>query len=149
MQFIDRQNLPLHELFLSVDTLFEVQATRTVKRGTLEDAEFPENRIFSISEFLPVLKSLDATTQKAVFPEPRWFLGKNYYVTRVGISDLPAGEPVQHLLFGIEYDTDYYTGILLIPVAVELANNMMSQIEKADLFDLSSNETLPSSGESP
>jgi len=25
----------------------------------------------------------------------------------------------------------------------------MSQIEKADLFDLSSNETLPSSGESP
>ena len=67
----------------------------------------------------------------------------------MGISDLPAGEPVQHLLFGIEYDTDYYTGILLIPVAVELANNMMSQIEKVDLFDLSSNETLPSSGESP
>jgi len=67
----------------------------------------------------------------------------------VGISDLPAGESVQHLLFGIEYDTDYYTGILLIPVAVELANNMMSQIEKADLSDLSSNETLPSSGESP
>ena len=149
LQFIDRQNLPLHELFLSVDTLFEVQATRTVKRGTLEDAEFPENRIFPISEFLPVLKSLDATTQKAVFPEPRWFLGKNYYVTRVGISDLPAGEPVQHLLFGIEYDTDYYTGILLIPVAVELANNMMSQIEKADLSDSSSKGIPPSSGESP
>jgi len=37
----------------------------------------------------------------------------------------------------------------LIPVAVELANNMMSQIEKADLSDSSSNETPPSSGESP
>lgn len=149
LQFIDRQNIPLHELFLSIDTLFEVQATRTVKRGTLEDAEIPENRIFPISEFLPVLKSLDATTQKAVFPEPRWFLGKNYHVTRVGISALPTGEPSEHLLFGIEYDTDYYTGTLLIPVAVELANNMMSQIEKADLADLSSDGTPPLSGESP
>jgi len=149
LQFIDRQNIPLHELFLSVDTLFEVQATRTVKRGTLEDANFTESRIFPISEFLPVLKSLDATTQKAVFPEPRWFLGKNYYVTRVGISDVPAEELAQYLLFGVEYDTDYYTGVLLIPVAIELANNMMSQIEKADLSDPTSNVMPPSSGESP
>jgi len=146
LQFIDRQNLPLHELFLSVDTLSEVQATRTVKRGTLEDAGFPENRIFPISEFLPVLKSLDAATQKAVFPEPRWFLGKNYHVKRVGISDLR--EPAEHLLLGVEYDTDYYTGVLLIPVAVELANNMMSQIEKADLSDLNSTPGA-SAGESP
>lgn len=149
LQFIDRQNIPIHELFLSVDTLFEVQATRTVKRGTLEDANFTENRIFSIFDFIPVLKSLDATTQKAVFPEPRWFLGKNYHVTRVGISDFPAGEPVQHLLFGVEYDTDYYTGVLLIPVATELANNMMSQIERADLSDPSSHGMSASSGESP
>jgi hypothetical protein len=147
LQFIDRQNIPIHELFLSVDTLFEVQATRTVKRGTLEDAEFIANRIFSISEFLPVLKSLDTITQKAVFPEPRWFLGKNYHVTRVGISDFSAGELAQHLLFGVEYDTDYYTGVLLIPVPMELANNMMSQIEKADLSDLGA--TPPSLGESP
>ena len=147
IQFIDRQNIPIHELFLSVDTLFEVQATRTVKRGTLEDAEFIANRIFSISEFLPVLKSLDTITQKAVFPEPRWFLGKNYHVTRVGISDFSAGELAQHLLFGVEYDTDYYTGVLLIPVPMELANNMMSQIEKADLSDLGA--TPPSLGESP
>jgi hypothetical protein len=149
LQFIDRQNIPLHELFLSIDTLFEVQATRTVKRGTLEDAEIPENRIFPISEFLPVLKSLDSITQKAVFPEPRWFLGKNYHVTRVGISVLPTGEPAEHVLFGIEYDTDYYTGTLLIPVALELANNMMSQIERADLAELNSDSTLPLSGESP
>ena len=136
IQFIDRQNIPIHELFLSVDTLFEVQATRTVKRGTLEDSKFTANRIFPISEFLPVLKSLDAITQKAVFPEPRWFLGKNYHVTRVGISDFSAGELAQHLLFGVEYDTEYYTGVLLIPVPIELADNMMSQIEKADLSDL-------------
>ena len=145
IQFIDRQNIPIHELFLSVDTLFEVQATRTVKRGTLEDSKFTANRIFPISEFLPVLKSLDATTQKAVFPEPRWFLGKNYHITRVGISDFPTEELAQHLLFGVEYDTDYYTGVLLIPVPMELANNMMSQIEKAELADLAP----PSLGESP
>ena len=149
IQFIDRQNIPIHELFLSVDTLFEVQATRTVKRGTLEDSRFTANRIFLISEFLPVLKSLDSITQKAVFPEPRWFLGKNYHVTRVGISASPTGETGQHLLLGIEYETDYYTGTLLIPVAIELANNMMSQIEKADLSDLNSDETLPSPGENP
>ena len=147
IQFIDRQNIPIHELFLSVDTLFEVQATRTVKRGTLEDSRFTANRIFLISEFLPVLKSLDSITQKAVFPEPRWFLGKNYHVTRVGISDFSAGELAQHLLFGVEYDTEYYTGVLLIPVPIELADNMMSQIEKADLSYLVA--TPPSLGESP
>ena len=149
MQFIDRQNIPIHELFISVDTLFEVQATRTVKRGTLEDSSFTVNRIFSISEFLPILKSLDRATQKAVFPQPRWFLGKNYHVTRVGISDFPAGELVKHLFFGVEYDTDYYTGVLLVPVPTELANNIMSQIEKADLTELNSNEDLSSPGENP
>ena len=147
IQFIDRQNIPIHELFLSVDTLFEVQATRTVKRGTLEDSRFTANRIFLISEFLPVLKSLDSITQKAVFPEPRWFLGKNYHVTRVGISDFSSGELAKHLLFGVEYDTEYYTGVLLIPVPIELADNMMSQIEKADLSDLVA--TPLSLGESP
>ena len=147
IQFIDRQNIPIHELFLSVDTLFEVQATRTVRRGTLEDSRFTANRIFLISEFLPVLKSLDSITQKAVFPEPRWFLGKNYHVTRVGISDFSAGELAEHLLFGVEYDTEYYTGVLLIPVPIELADNMMSQIEKSDLSDLVA--TPPSLGESP
>ena len=148
MQFIDRQNIPIHELFISVDTLFEVQATRTVKRGTLEESNFIVNRIFSISEFLPILKSLDSVTQKAVFPQPRWFLAKNYHVTRVGISDFPAGNLSQHLLFGVEYDTDYYTGVLLVPVAMELANNIMSQIEKADLTELNSNEALSALGES-
>jgi hypothetical protein len=147
IHFIDRQNIPIHELFLSVDTLFEVQATRTVKRGTLEDSKFTVNQIFPISEFLPVLKSLDPITQKTVFPDPRWFLGKNYHVTRVGISDYFAGDLAQHLLFGVEYDTEYYTGVLLIPVPIELADNMMSQIEKADISDLVASP--PFLGESP
>ena len=70
-------------------------------------------------------------------------------MTRVGISDFPAGELVKHLFFGVEYDTDYYTGVLLVPVPTELANNIMSQIEKADLTELNSNEDLSSPGENP
>ncbi len=84
---------------------------------------------------MPVLKSLDPITQKAVFPDPRWFLEKKYFLTRVGVSDTVTGEePSQQLVFGIEYDTDYYTGVLFIPVALELANNIMSQIDKADII---------------
>ena len=84
---------------------------------------------------MPLLKSLDPITQKAVFPDPRWFLEKNYFLTRIGVSDSVTGkEPSQQLVFGIEYDTDYYTGVLFIPVALELANNIMSQIDKADIF---------------
>ena len=61
------------------------------------------------------------------------FLKKNYFLTRIGVSDSVTGkEPSQQLVFGIEYDTDYYTGVLLIPVALELANNIMSQIDKSD-----------------
>ena len=94
-----------------------------------------ENRIFNIDKVLPVLKSLDPTTQKAVFPDPRWFLEKNYYLTRVGVSDLTTGEePLLQLVIGIEYDTDYYTGVLLIPIPVGLANNIMSQIDRSDSF---------------
>ena len=135
LQFLDQKNIPVHEVFLSVDTISEVHATRSIKRGTLEDSDFKENRIFEIDEVLPVLKSLDSITQKAVFPEPRWFLEKNYHILRVGIADVVTGEE-QHLIFGIEYDTDYYTGVLFIPVALELANNIMSQIDRSDALDL-------------
>lgn len=150
LQFLDQKNIPVHEVFLSVDTILDVQATRSIKRGTLEDSNFKPNRIFNIDEVLPVLKSLDSITQKAVFPEPRWFLEKNYFLTRVGIADVVMGdEPSQHLVFGIEYDTDYYTGVLFIPVALELANNIMSQIDRSDVLvdgqagDHSSLEVIP------
>jgi len=133
LQFLDYKNIPVHEIFLSIDTILDVQATRSIKRGTLEDLNFKSNRIFNIGEVLPVLKSLDPVTQKAVFPEPRWFLEKNYFLTRIGVADIETdNDPLKQLVFGIEYDTDYYTGVLLIPVALELANNIMSQIDKSD-----------------
>ncbi len=135
LQFLDQKNIPVHEVFLSVDTILDVQATRSIKRGTLEDSNFKPNRIFKIDEVLPVLKSLDPVTQKAVFPEPRWFLEKNYFLTRVGVADIVSGDKLsQHLVFGIEYDTDYYTGVLFIPVALELANNILSQIDRSDVL---------------
>ena len=77
---------------MSVDTILDVQATRSIKRGTLEDSNFKSNRIFNIGEVLPVLKSLDPVTQKAVFPDPRWFLEKNYFLTRVGVADDVTGK---------------------------------------------------------
>jgi hypothetical protein len=133
LQFLDQKNIPAHEIFLSIDTILDIQATRSIKRGTLEDSNFKKNRIFRFDEVLPVLKSLDSVTQTAVFPEPRWFLEKNYYITRVGVSEVvPGEETAQHLVFGIEYDTDYYTGVLFIPVAMELANNILSQIDRSD-----------------
>ncbi|MBC8284952.1 MAG: hypothetical protein H8E32_14140 [Nitrospinae bacterium] len=135
LQFLDQKNIPIQEIFLSVDTITDVQTTRSIKRGTLEDSNFKANRIFKIDEVLPVLKSLDPVTQKAVFPEPRWFLEKNYYLTRVGVADVVEGDgSSQQLMFGIEYDTDYYTGVLFIPVAIELANNIMSEIDRSDNF---------------
>lgn len=135
LQFLDQKNIPIQEIFLSVDTIMDVQATRTIKRGTLEDSNFKANRIFKIDKVLPVLKSLDSAAQKAVFPDPRWFLEKNYYLTRLGVSDTAGGGGApEHLMLGIEYDTDYYTGVLFIPVAVELANNIMSQIDRSDNF---------------
>lgn len=146
LQFLDLKNIPVHEIFLSIDTISEVHATRSIKRGTLEDSDFKGDRIFEIDEVLPVLKSLDSVTQKAVFPEPRWFLEKNYHISRVGISDVVTGEE-RHLAFGIEYDTDYYKGVLFIPVALELANNIMSQIDRSDVLGLA--EPQPSFEVSP
>ena len=135
LQFLDKKNIPIHEIFLSVDTIMDIHTTRSIKRGTLEDSNFKQNRIFNIHEVLPILKSLDPVTQKAVFPEPRWFLEKNYYLTRVGVAEvIEDAEESQDLMFGIEYDTDYYTGVLLIPIPIGLANNIMSQIDRSDNF---------------
>jgi len=135
LQFLDKKNIPIQEIFLSFDEIMDIQTTRSIKRGTLEDANFKSNRIFDINDVLPILKSLDPVTQKAVFPSPRWFLEKNYYLTRVGVAEMvEADGESQNLIFGIEYDTDYYTGVLFIPVAIGLANNIMSQIDRSDML---------------
>ena len=135
IEFLDSQNIPVHEIFVGIDSLTEIQATRTVKQGSLEEIGFKKERIYSAAIFLPLLQSLDSKTQLAVFPDPRWFLSKDYSIARIGVRKPRA--PVlltPNLEFGIEYDTDYYKGVLLIPVSKEIANNLLSQIEKTS-FD--------------
>jgi len=130
--FLDLQGVPIREVFLSVDTLYEVQSTRTIKRGQLEEMGFQKERIFPKDRVLSIIETLDPTAQKSVFPAPRWFLGKDYHVTRIGIAEqMPGTSSPNHMVFGIEYNTDYYTGVLLIPVALEIAYNMLSQIENS------------------
>jgi hypothetical protein len=144
--FLDLQGGPIREIFLSVDTLFEVQSTRTIKRGRLEEMGFRPERIFSRDQVVSIVETLDPETQKAVFPEPRWFLEKDYHVTRIGVSD-QASQSLNHMVFGIEYNTDYYTGVLLISVPIEVAYNMLSQIERTEDDDLAGERgsmTIPS-----
>ena len=129
--FLDSQNIPVHERYLATNALKEIQATRTVKQGRLEEAGFEKDRIYSAAVFLPLLQTLDPITQHAVFPDPRWFLAKDYSITRIGVREPESKLGLTPSLeFGIEYDTDYYTGVLLIPVSQEIANNLLSQIER-------------------
>ena len=67
MGFLDLQGIPIREIFLSVDTLFEVQSTRTIKRGRLEEMGFQKERIFSRDQVVSIVETLDPETQKAVF----------------------------------------------------------------------------------
>ena len=131
--FLDSQNIPVHEIFVATDALKEIQATRTVKQGSLEEVGFEKDRVYSATVFLPLLQTLDPNTQHAVFPDPRWFLAKDYSITRIGVRQLESSvKSTSNLEFGIEYDTDYYTGVLLIPVSQEIANNLLSQIERTN-----------------
>ena len=132
VSFIDRKNFPIREIFLSRAKLFEVQSSRTVKRGHLEDAGFEKNWIFPVNEFLQILQTLDPAAQEALFPNPQWFLGKSYHIKRVGLMEDPPGfKDPQPVLFGIEYKTDFFTETLLIPVPREIADNMLSLIERS------------------
>ena len=136
ISFLDSHNIPVHEVFVSTDALKEVQSTRTVKQGSLEKVGFEKDRIYSAAVFLPLLSTLDPKTQHAVFPDPRWFLAKDYSITRIGVRELEfVKKPLSDFEFGIEYNTDYYTGVLLIPVSQEIANNLLSQIERTG-FDV-------------
>ena len=129
--FLDSQNIPVHEIFMATEALKEIQATRTVKQGKLEESGFKKDRVYSAAVFLPLLQTLDPVTRSVVFPDPRWFLAKNYSITRIGVRDPESKFGLTPSLeFGIEYDTDYYTGVLLIPVPQEIANNLLSQIER-------------------
>ena len=150
--FLDSKNIPVHEVFMATDALKEIQATRTVKQGSLEEAGFEKDRVYSATIFLPLLQTLDPITQQAVFPDPRWFLAKDYSVTRIGVRE-PGFQfgPTPSLEFGIEYDTDYHTGVLLIPVSQEIANNLLSQIERtgSDTWGEEFNALAVSAGDNP
>jgi len=136
ISFLDSHNIPVHEVFVATDALKEVQSTRTVKQGSLEKVGFEQDRVYSAAVFLPLLRTLDPKTQHAVFPNPRWFLAKDYSITRIGVRELEfSKKTLSDFEFGIEYNTDYYTGVLLIPVSQEIANNLLSQIERTG-FDV-------------
>ena len=143
VSFIDTQNFPIREIFLFTDQLKEIQSTRTMRRGNLEEVGIRPGMIFPLSNFLKVFKTLDPGTQKALFPDPQWFLGKKYHITRVGV--LPSGAEqgnAESTLFAIEYESDFFTNVLLIPVPQEVTNNLLSQIEGPVMDATTLEETL-------
>jgi hypothetical protein len=130
LSFIDKDNIPLKEFHVSMDTLNEIQSTRTIQKGKLEEAGFRTERIFDFLHFVGVLRTMDSTSQSALFPDPQWFLSRDYHVTRIGFADSNGiGNSEAPLIFGIEYDTGYYPNVLLIPVPLEVAHNLLSQID--------------------
>ncbi|MFQ5482241.1 MAG: hypothetical protein ACE5ER_05730 [Nitrospinaceae bacterium] len=130
LSFIDSQNFPIQEIFLAQDRVQALDAIRTVERGTLEDSGFSPESIYPIADFLEVFQTLDSATQEAVFPNPQWFLSKQYHVTRVGVTTEDAGMN-QPVFLGIEYQSDFFTHVLILPVPEEVANNMLSLIERS------------------
>lgn len=131
VSFIDSQNFPIREIFLSADQLKEILNTRTVQRGRLEDIGFRRETIYTLAEFLKIFKTLDPATRKMLFPDPQWFLDRNYHITRVGILDRPYENGVaEPPLFGIEYESDFFTDVLLTPISREVTNNLLSQFER-------------------
>lgn len=130
VSFINSQNFPIREVFLSVDQIEEMESTRTVEEGTLEVQNFLVESIFPIKEFLEVMRTLDPVTQETLFPDPQWFLSKEFHITRVGVkTDSPRFPDA--VVFGIEYESEFFTQVLLIPVPQEVANNMLSLIERS------------------
>ncbi len=130
LSFIDKDNIPLKEFHVSMDTLNEIQSTRTIQKGKLEEAGFRTERIFDFHQFVHVLRTMDSASQSALFPDPQWFLSRGYHVTRIGFADSNGGGGSETpLIFGIEYDTGYYPNVLLIPVPLEVAHNLLSQID--------------------
>lgn len=136
LSFIGPDNLPITEKYFSIEILDELQSDRALQRGKLEEIGFKEDRIFSIENFIPILQTLDPSSQ-SLFPDPRWFLNKGYHVTRVGISELTSlGDPFHPVRFGIECQTEYFYEVLLLPIPMEIAGNVLSQIERSDLGNL-------------
>ncbi|NIQ02896.1 MAG: hypothetical protein GWM98_23055 [Nitrospinaceae bacterium] len=130
LSFINNQNYPIREVFLSWEGMEGNSLNRDIFKGTLEEAGFGEGSIVSVDDFMRVLRTLDATAQQEIFPDPYWFFSKNYHVTRVGVLEDSASDlypkPVR---IGVEYQSDFYTEVLTLPVPGDISENLLSLIE--------------------
>lgn len=143
ISFINNQNFPIREVFLSADGMGENPLNRDIFKGTLEEAGFGQNSILSIVDFMRVMKTLDPDAQASLFPDPYWFFSKNYHVTRVGVKEVGNSEsyppPVR---MGVEYQSDFFTEVLILPVPMDISENLLSQIE-IPVYDTSNEEAPP------
>lgn len=139
LSFLDKDNRPIREFHVSLSKLDKLQSNRTVLRGALEELDYPKDRIFSFDRFAPILKTLDLDSRKALFPDPHWFLSRDYHITRVGFAEAPfSSNFIPQVTVGVEYQTEFYPHVLSIRVPIETAHNILSQIEKD--HDFSANE---------
>lgn len=146
ISFINNQNFPIREVFLSADGTGENPLNRDIFKGTLEEAGFRQTSILSIVDFMRVMKTLDPDAQANLFPNPYWFFSKNYHVTRVGVKEVGGSDtyppPVR---MGVEYQSDFYTEVLILPVPMDISENLLSQIE-IPVYD-TPNENAPPFGD--
>jgi hypothetical protein len=130
ISFINNQNFPIREVFLSAEGMGENPLNRDIFKGTLEEAGFGQTSILSIADFMRVMKTLDPDAQSNLFPNPYWFFSKNYHVTRVGVKEIEnSDEYPPPVRMGVEYQSDFYTEVLILPVPMDIADNLLSQIE--------------------
>lgn len=80
ISFINNQNFPIREVFLSSEGMGETPLTQDIFRGTLEEAGFGSTSILPFADFMRVLRTLDQVAQEKLFPNPQWFFSKNYHV---------------------------------------------------------------------
>jgi len=63
-------------------------------------------------------------------------------VSRVGLmEDTSARRYPPPYLLGVEYENDFFTDVLLLPVPQEVAGNLLSQIESTFSIDENSSVT--------
>ena len=143
ISFINNQNFPIREVFLSADGMGENPLNRDIFKGTLEEAGFSSTSILSIADFMRIMKTLGPDAQKNLFPDPYWFFSKNYHVLRVGVKEVEGSDdyppPVR---MGVEYQTDFYTEVLILPVPSDISENLLSQVE-IPVYDESTENLSP------
>ncbi len=132
MSFIDSQNLPIREIFISYESVEPIQSTQTIQKGTLEENNFRKEWIFTLQNYLLMLKKLDPETRSELLPDPKWFLSKRYFISRVGIKeDRSENKFPPPYVLGVEYESEFFSDVLILPVPPEMATNLLSQMEMA------------------